>query len=104
MPEAPFDRCLVLAATVSSMRDWCTDARCQCGQVSIVPLRLMLQERPASARQTMADVALRLTCRKCAGRPNRVALVENTMGRGPIAGRPHDAGWSIPPNRRLSGY
>ncbi len=94
MSEAPFDRSIALAASVQTLHEWCIDVRCTCGQITILPLQLLLRDRPRCATATLADVALRLTCRSCHARPGRVALVETTLGRSPSGGGGH-AGWHI---------
>ena len=92
---APYDRALVLAALVRTMRDHYVAVRCGCGASRVIALGQMAAKRGLADR-TMAHVALRLSCERCCNGPDEVFMTETIYGVGP---EPHGAaalGWAIP--------
>ena len=96
MPIAtpPFDRAIALACTMATLRGRHLHVQCSCGASHGMPVRLMLQEQPATATQTLADVVVRVRCHACSGRPRAVYLAEDARGPGPLSGTVAP-GWSV---------
>ncbi len=51
----PFNRTVALACTLDTVRTRWLDVRCACNDATPHPIRLMLTQNPALARQTPAD-------------------------------------------------
>ena len=89
-----YDRALVLAALVRTMRDHYLAVRCGCGAGRVIAIRQMATNRRLADR-TLAHVALRLACERCCNGPDEVFITETIYGVGP---EPHGAvalGWAI---------
>jgi len=99
---APYDRALVLASLVRTMRDHYLAVRCGCGAARVIALGRMAAD-PRMADRTMAHVALRLACERCRTGPDEVFLTETIYGTGPQPQGMDTAGWAIPLVQRTGG-
>ena len=91
----PFDRTVALACTLGTLRTRWLHVRCGCDHATPHPIRLMLTEQPALARQTLADTLVRLKCRGCHQRGRlTVHLCETPHGAGPRSGVVRQ-GWTL---------
>ena len=82
-PAPPFDRAIALACTLRTLRGRWFYVRCACRTSSWHPVRLMLQDDPATACSIFADVLVRLRCGT--SRPPRVGALDRdtaAAGRG----------------------
>ena len=79
---APYDRALVLASLVRTMRDHYLAIRCGRGAGRVIAIRQMAADRRV-ADGTMAHVAVRLACDRCCSGPDEVFLTETIFGVGP---------------------
>jgi hypothetical protein len=70
------DRTIILAATVGALaRFTCwLETRCECRSCTQIPVPLLAKQGQAS--RTIADVLLRLKCKRCGKSPASVELVE----------------------------
>lgn len=91
-PAASFDRALALAATPSALQGFWLEVKC-CGGSVMLPLRQMARE-PRRARSPLADIVLKLRCKRCRRRPVTVALFSDPKGRSPQLVE-YPSGWRI---------
>ena len=91
---APYDRALVLAALVRTMRDHYLAVRCCCGAERVIAVGQMARDRRV-ADHTLAHVALRLSCTGCHDGPDEVHLTASIHGLGPPPSGSVTLGWSI---------
>jgi hypothetical protein len=84
----PLDRALALAASVGALTDHLLEVRCRCGGTTLYPLRLLADQ--GQRARTLADVVLRLRCKRCEQAPARVDLIEYAGEEGVVGygGRP----------------
>ena len=82
MPEPPYDRALVLAAQVRTLRDHYLEVSCGCGDRRVIALARMA-EHTALATATLAHVALTISCHGCHTGPDEVHLCATVYGRKP---------------------
>ncbi len=73
MRELPYDRALVLASFVDTMRDHYVVVDCDCGVHRVIGLG-HASAHPQVRQMTMAHFALRLRCEGCENGPDRVVL------------------------------
>ncbi len=101
MQTPPYDRALVLAAQVRTMRDHFIEVRCGCGARRVIALKQMAKD-PRVATATLAHVALRISCRGCHTGPTEVHLTATMFGLVPPSGGGGIV-WSIPLVERPPG-
>jgi hypothetical protein len=92
---APFDRALVLAASVkalSRLRCW-LETRCRCGSCALISLCFLAGQ--GQAARPIADVLLRLRCRRCGQAPVTADLIEYAGEQG-VAGYGGRPPWRVP--------
>ncbi len=82
MPEPPYDRALVLAAHVRTLRDHYLEISCGCGARRVIALAQMMADRTL-ATSTLAHVALSISCHSCYTGPDEVHLCATIYGRKP---------------------
>jgi hypothetical protein len=96
MHEPPFDRALVLASFVTTMRDYFLALDCGCGVHRVIGLGHAARDRRI-AGMTMAHFALRVRCRGCEQGPERVVLCPTTFGLWPPSqAAASDGVWALP--------
>lgn len=79
-----------LAMTMAELDGCWLELQC-CRGIVLFPVRLFLQEKPRSDRQTLRVALRRFRCKQCGGRPISITLCET-------AAREHrhgTTGWSI---------
>ena len=101
MREPPYDRALVLAAQVRTMRDHYLEVSCCCGDRRVIALGVMARNRTL-ATATLAHVALSISCHGCHTGPDEVHLCATVYGRQPAAFG-GDAVWTMPLVTRTGG-
>ena len=80
MREPPYDRALVLAAQVRTMRDHYLDVLCGCGDRRVLALGVMARDHRV-VTATLAHVALRLSCQRCRTGPDEIHVCATIYGR-----------------------
>lgn len=94
MTTPPYDRALVLASLVRTMRDHYLHVRCKCGAARVIAIGRMVRDRRV-ADCTLAHVALRLSCEGCYTGPDEIHLTQSIFGVGPAPAGAVGLGWSI---------
>ncbi|MGI4939906.1 MAG: hypothetical protein ACRYHQ_04970, partial [Janthinobacterium lividum] len=84
----PYDRTIALACTLPALRARWLYVRCTCGASHGLPISLAMQENPAAARWTLADLVVRVWCKECRGKALTVHLTEDHRAPGPQVGGP----------------
>lgn len=94
MREPPYDRALVLAAQVRTLRDHYLEVACGCGDRRVIALARMAENRTL-ATATLAHVALSISCHGCHTGPDEVHLCATIYGCQPpqFGG---DGVWTMP--------
>lgn len=95
MPEPPYDRPLVLASLVQTMRDHYLAIVCACGARRVIAVGQMVKDRRV-AGLTMAHVALSLACDGCYDGPDQVHLTATIFGVGPAPSGGGGLCWTLP--------
>ncbi len=101
MPEPPYDRSLVLAAQVRTLRDHYLEISCGCGARRMVALARMAEDGTL-ATATLAHVALSISCHGCHTGPDEVYLCATIYGREP-AQFGGGSVWTVPLVTRPNG-
>ena len=94
MMPPPYDRALVLASHVRTMRDHFLAVGCGCGARRVIALGRMAEDRRVRD-YTLAHVAMSLKCQGCLDGPDEVHLTATVHGLWPSKGG-GDAVWTIP--------
>ena len=85
LPPRLYDRAVALVCTMRTLCGRWLHVRCRCEHTTPNPVRLMLQEQPECAGQSLADVLARLRCCGCQGRGRlMVHLCEDAYGVGSL--------------------
>ena len=82
MTPPPYDRALVLASLVQTMRDHYLAVGCGCGTRRVIALARMAEDRRVRG-YTLAHVAMSLKCRGCLDGPDEVHLTATVYGLWP---------------------